>query len=49
VSFYQQNPHLVFHRYDPEGYSLWKVTFKYPEELALVFMSSNQIGGFFSS
>jgi len=34
--------------YKPEEYSLWKVSFKYPEELTQVFMSSNLIGGFFN-
>jgi len=37
-----------YDKYDPEGYSLWKVAFKYPDELTQVFMSSNQIGGFFN-
>jgi len=37
------------HRFDPEGFSVWRVDFKYPEELTQVFMSSNQIGGFFSA
>ncbi|PWN99821.1 eEF1-gamma domain-containing protein [Tilletiopsis washingtonensis] len=38
-----------FHaNYDPEGYSLWRCDFKYPEELTKVFMSANQIGGFFT-
>jgi len=37
-----------YSKYDPKGYSLWKVNFKYPEELTQVFMSSNQIGGFFN-
>jgi len=37
-----------YSKYDPEGYSLWKVAFKYPEELTIVFMSSNLIGGFFN-
>ena len=31
-----------------EEYSLWKMTFKYNEELTLPFMSNNQIGGFFT-
>jgi Elongation factor 1 gamma, conserved domain len=35
-------------RFDPQGFSVWRVDFKYPEELTQVFMSSNQIGGFFS-
>jgi elongation factor 1-gamma len=32
--------------FDKEGYSLWRVDFKYNEELT--FMPSNQIGGFFN-
>jgi len=32
--------------YKPEEYSLWKVDYKYNEELTLTFMSSNLIGGF---
>lgn len=38
--FYENN--------DPEGYSLWKVAYKYPDELTQVFMSSNLIGGYFN-
>jgi elongation factor 1-gamma len=34
--------------YDPKDYSLWKVDYKYNEELTQVFMSSNLIGGFFA-
>jgi len=33
-------------KFKPEEYSLWKVAYKYPEELTQVFMSSNLIGGF---
>ncbi|KAG5360290.1 Elongation factor 1-gamma 2 [Yarrowia sp. B02] len=32
--------------YDPEDYSLWKVKYKYDDELTLTFMSTNLIGGF---
>lgn len=33
--------------YKPEEYSLWKVSYKYPDELSpQVFMNSNLIGGF---
>lgn len=32
--------------YKPEEYSLWKVDYKYNDELTLTFMSSNLIGGF---
>lgn len=35
-------------RYDPEGFSIWRVDFKYNDELTQVFMSSNQVGGFFN-
>jgi elongation factor 1-gamma len=34
--------------YDPKDYSLWKLDYKYNEELTQVFMSSNLIGGFFA-
>jgi elongation factor 1-gamma len=34
--------------YNPEEYSLWKVDYKYPEDLNMVFMSANLIGGFFN-
>jgi elongation factor 1-gamma len=34
--------------YDPKEYSLWRVDYKYNEELTMVFMSSNLIGGFFT-
>ena len=34
--------------YDKEGFSVWRCDFKYNDELTLVFMSSNQIGGFFN-
>ena len=37
-----------FHSIDYEGFSAWRVDFKYNEELTQVFMSSNQIGGFFN-
>jgi len=32
--------------YKPDEYSLWKVQYKYNEELTQVFMSANLIGGF---
>jgi len=35
-------------KFDKEGFSTWRVDFKYNEELTQVFMSSNQIGGFFN-
>jgi hypothetical protein len=34
--------------FDKDGFSVWRVDFKYNEELTQVFMSSNQIGGFFN-
>jgi elongation factor 1-gamma len=33
--------------FDREGYSIWKVNYKYNSELTLTFMSANLIGGFF--
>jgi len=35
-------------KFDKEGFSAWRVDFKYNEELTQTFMSSNQIGGFFN-
>jgi len=37
-----------YQNYDKGGYSLWRVDFKYNEELKQTYMSSNQIGGFFN-
>lgn len=34
--------------YDPSDYSLWRVNYKYNDELTLTFMSANLIGGFFN-
>ena len=34
-------------QYDPEEWSLWKVDYKYNDELTLTFMSNNLVGGFF--
>jgi len=34
--------------FDPEGYSIWRVDYKYNEDLSKIFMSSNLIGGFFN-
>jgi elongation factor 1-gamma len=34
--------------FNAEEYSLWKVDYKYNEELTQVFMSSNLVGGFFA-
>ena len=39
---------LTRRSYDPEGFSVWRVDFKYPNELTQTFMSSNLIGGFFN-
>ena len=38
----------VLFSFDYAGFSVWRVDFKYNEELTQVFMSSNQIGGFFN-
>ncbi|KAI5806573.1 elongation factor EF-1 gamma subunit [Peziza echinospora] len=35
-------------QYKPDEYSLWKVDYKYNDELTLIFMTSNLIGGFFN-
>ncbi|KAI9864547.1 MAG: hypothetical protein M1813_003036 [Trichoglossum hirsutum] len=34
--------------YKPEEYSLWRIDYKYNDELTLIFMTSNLIGGFFT-
>lgn len=34
--------------YDPKEYSLWKVAYKYNDELTMTFMSNNLVGGFFN-
>ncbi|KAJ3717224.1 elongation factor 1-gamma [Lentinula guzmanii] len=38
----------LYEHFDKEGFSLWRVDFKYNDELTQIFMSSNQIGGFFN-
>ncbi|KAF8994870.1 elongation factor 1-gamma [Cyathus striatus] len=37
-----------YKNYDAAGFSIWRVDFKYNEELTQTFMSANQIGGFFN-
>lgn len=37
-----------YQNFDKEGFSVWRVDFKYNTELTQTFMSSNQIGGFFN-
>lgn len=37
-----------YQNFDKEGFSIWRVDFKYNTELTQTFMSSNQIGGFFA-
>ncbi|TRY74973.1 hypothetical protein TCAL_08389, partial [Tigriopus californicus] len=34
-------------KFDPEHYSIWRCDYKYNDELAMVFMSCNLIGGMF--
>ncbi|CAG8555791.1 1226_t:CDS:10 [Paraglomus occultum] len=34
--------------FDPEGYSIWRVKYKYNDELTKIYMSSNLIGGFYN-
>ncbi|RUS14795.1 hypothetical protein BC937DRAFT_93329 [Endogone sp. FLAS-F59071] len=38
----------LWEHFDPVGWSIWKVNYKYNDELTLIFMSSNLIGGFFN-
>ncbi|KAI9477606.1 hypothetical protein LPJ78_000057 [Coemansia sp. RSA 989] len=38
----------LWKNYDAEGYSFWKVEYKYNDELTQLFMTNNLIGGFFS-
>ncbi|THU94244.1 elongation factor 1-gamma [Dendrothele bispora CBS 962.96] len=38
----------LYQNLDKEGFSLWRVDFKYNKELTQTFMSSNQITGFFN-
>ncbi|KAG6890144.1 hypothetical protein C0995_011437 [Termitomyces sp. Mi166 len=37
-----------YKNFDAQGFSVWRVDFKYNEELTQTFMSSNQVGGFFN-
>ncbi|KAF7966902.1 hypothetical protein HWV62_36615 [Athelia sp. TMB] len=37
-----------YQNFDKEGFSVWRVNFKYNNELTQTFMSANQIGGFFN-
>merc|ERR1712098_238730 len=37
-----------FENFNAEDYSIWRVDYKYNEELTQVFMTSNLIGGFFA-
>ncbi|KAG7087787.1 hypothetical protein E1B28_013728 [Marasmius oreades] len=37
-----------YQNFDKEGYSIWRVDFKYNDELKQTFMSANQITGFFN-
>lgn len=37
-----------YEKFDKEGFSIWKFDFKYNDELTMVFMSANQLGGFFT-
>ncbi|KAJ2357393.1 hypothetical protein GGF43_001489 [Coemansia sp. RSA 2618] len=38
----------LWENFDAEGYSFWKVDYKYNDELAKCFMTNNLIGGFFN-
>ena len=37
-----------YEHFDKEGFSIWRFDFKYNDELTQIFMSNNQIGGFFN-
>ncbi len=37
-----------FENFDAAGWSVWRFDFKYNDELTQIFMSANQIGGFFN-
>jgi elongation factor 1-gamma len=44
----EDTPKAIEHfwaNFDPQGFSIWKCSYKYPEELRLVFMSCNLITG----
>ena len=36
---------FFWENFDKQNYSIWKCEYKYPEELGLIFMSCNLIGG----
>ncbi|KAJ2162083.1 hypothetical protein GGF46_000958 [Coemansia sp. RSA 552] len=38
----------LWENYDAEGYSFWKVQYKYNDELTMRFMTNNLVGGFFA-
>ena len=38
----------LFDSFDKEGFSVWRIDYKYNSELTVVFMSSNLIGGLFA-
>ncbi|KAI9503060.1 hypothetical protein BX070DRAFT_259745 [Coemansia spiralis] len=38
----------LWEHFDAEGYSFWKVEYKYNDELTRLFMTNNLIGGFFN-
>ncbi|KAJ2316950.1 hypothetical protein GGI00_006889, partial [Coemansia sp. RSA 2681] len=38
----------LWENFDNEGYSFWKVEYKYNDELTKLFMTSNLVGGFFN-
>ncbi|KAL6931836.1 hypothetical protein ACO0R3_003303 [Hanseniaspora guilliermondii] len=37
-----------FEHYDPSEWSIWRVDYKYNDELTMTFMSNNLVGGFFN-
>ena len=52
--FYSNNPvrptavEYFWANYEPENYSAWRVSYKYPEELRQIFMTCNLITGLFN-
>ena len=38
---------FFWENFDPEGWSIWKCDYKYKDELKMIFMSSNLVGGMY--
>ena len=46
--FRSKSIEYLWKNFDAKGWSIWRVEYKYNDELTQVFMSSNLIGGFFN-